>query len=184
MNVLASIDSPLGPLIAAATDDALSVLGFLVSPVESEQSSLTPSLVKLLGAERLRKVPNVSQTRHPILMQTQAELAEYFAKQRQRFDVPLQPMGTDFQQHVWQALTRIPYGQTLSYKEQAIAIGKPTACRAVAAANGRNPISIMIPCHRVIGSNGHLTGFASGLERKSLLLALETKHAQLPLSIQ
>ena len=101
------------------------------------------------------------------------ELGEYFDGNRKAFDVPLDPQGTEFQQQVWQALLEIPYGQMASYAEVASAINKPKAVRAVGAANGRNPISILVPCHRVIGSNGSLTGYAGGLPRKQWLLQLE-----------
>ncbi|MGH8929625.1 MAG: methylated-DNA--[protein]-cysteine S-methyltransferase [Egibacteraceae bacterium] len=103
-----------------------------------------------------------------------AQLAEYFARERTSFDLTLAPRGTPFQQRVWQALTAIPYGQTCSYRAIAERIGNPRAVRAVGLANGRNPISIVIPCHRVVGANGSLTGYGGGLERKQLLLALES----------
>ena len=101
------------------------------------------------------------------------QLTQYFAGERQTFDVPLRLAGTPFQQRVWQELTRIPYGGTISYGQLAQRIGRPTATRAVGAANGRNPISILVPCHRVIGSTGHLTGYGGGIENKQWLLALE-----------
>lgn len=101
------------------------------------------------------------------------ELGEYFDGNRKAFDVPLDPQGTEFQKQVWQALLDIPYGQMASYAEVASAINKPKAVRAVGAANGKNPISILVPCHRVIGSNGTLTGYAGGLPRKQWLLQLE-----------
>lgn len=107
------------------------------------------------------------------------ELDEYFAGSRREFAVPLAPHGTPFQQRVWQALTTIPYGSTRSYGQQAAAIGAPMAVRAVGLANGKNPISIIIPCHRVIGANGALTGFGGGLGRKRFLLELES--SELPL---
>jgi len=102
-----------------------------------------------------------------------AQLAEYFAGQRRVFDLPLAPRGTGFQVLVWQALTRIPHGETRSYRELAGSLGRPSACRAVGAANGRNPISIIVPCHRVIASNGDLTGYAGGLAAKRWLLEHE-----------
>jgi methylated-DNA-[protein]-cysteine S-methyltransferase len=103
------------------------------------------------------------------------QLSEYIAGQRTEFDLPLQPDGTEFQQQVWQALLTIPFGETASYLDIALAIGNPKACRAVGAANGKNPIPIVIPCHRIIGSNGKLTGYAGGLPRKMYLLALESR---------
>jgi methylated-DNA-[protein]-cysteine S-methyltransferase len=105
--------------------------------------------------------------------QLQQQLAEYFARKRQQFDLPLNPQGSEFQQRVWTALLKIPYGQTRSYAEQAVLIGDIKAVRAVGAANGRNPIGIIIPCHRVVGSNGSLTGYAGGLAQKDFLLRLE-----------
>ena len=110
---------------------------------------------------------------HPFLMQTEAELTEYFASKRNTFTVPLDFNGTGFQKSVWQALLTIPFGETRSYGQIATQLGKPSASRAVGAANGKNPISIIAPCHRVIGTNGKLTGFAGGLETKAHLLALE-----------
>jgi methylated-DNA-[protein]-cysteine S-methyltransferase len=106
------------------------------------------------------------------------QLEEYFARKRTMFTVPIAPMGTTFQQRVWTELTTIPYGETRSYGQLADAIGNRSAMRAVGAANGRNPISIIVPCHRVIGSNGTLVGYGGGLERKRFLLDLE--RATLP----
>jgi methylated-DNA-[protein]-cysteine S-methyltransferase len=104
-----------------------------------------------------------------------AQLAEYFAGTRQQFDLPLKLGGTPFQQQVWQQLLRIPFGETLSYGELAGRVGKPSAARAVGHANGRNPISIIVPCHRVIGANGSLTGYGGGLDNKRWLLAWERR---------
>lgn len=101
------------------------------------------------------------------------QLAEYFAGQRETFDVLLKPAGTPFQQRVWQELVRIPFGTTISYAQLAERVGQPTASRAVGNANGRNPISILVPCHRVIGASGKLTGYAGGLDKKEWLLAWE-----------
>ena len=101
------------------------------------------------------------------------QLEEYFAGTRHRFDLPLATQGTDFQRSVWAQLTQIPHGEVCSYKDIAVAIGKPKAVRAVGAANGRNPIPIVVPCHRVIGSDGSLTGFSGGIELKKRLLELE-----------
>ena len=110
---------------------------------------------------------------HPVLVETERQLGEYFAGERRTFDVPLSFAGTDFQKRVWAALLAIPFGETRSYGEIADQLGAPGASRAVGAANGRNPISIIAPCHRVLGSNGKLTGFAGGLEAKAFLLDLE-----------
>jgi methylated-DNA-[protein]-cysteine S-methyltransferase len=103
------------------------------------------------------------------------QLAEYFTGRRQEFDIPLKPAGTRFQQRVWRELLKIPFGTTISYGELAMRIGQPTASRAVGAANGRNPISVMVPCHRVIGSGGTLTGYGGGLDNKGWLLNLERR---------
>ncbi len=105
------------------------------------------------------------------------QLAEYFAGARTEFDLPLAPEGTEFQRRVWEELTRIPYGQTISYGELARRIGQPGSARAVGLANGRNPISIVVPCHRVIGANGSLVGYGGGLPRKKALLAHEAARA-------
>jgi methylated-DNA-[protein]-cysteine S-methyltransferase len=113
---------------------------------------------------------------NPILVEAQRQISAYFAGQLTEFTVPLEFHGTDFQKSVWAALLTIPFGETRSYGEIARQIGRPTAYRAVGAANGKNPISIIAPCHRVIGSNGSLTGFAGGLEAKELLLALERRR--------
>ncbi|WP_157216549.1 methylated-DNA--[protein]-cysteine S-methyltransferase [Flavisphingomonas formosensis] len=112
---------------------------------------------------------------HPVLIEAQRQLRSYFARERSTFDVPLDFRGTAFQKRVWAALLTIPFGETRSYGEIAHQIGHPTASRAVGAANGRNPISIIAPCHRVIGSTGKLTGFAGGLAAKAHLLALENR---------
>ncbi|NVZ54303.1 methylated-DNA--[protein]-cysteine S-methyltransferase [Pseudomonas sp. B6002] len=109
----------------------------------------------------------------PVLLETQRQLKEYFAGTRNHFELELDFTGTDFQKQVWQALLTIPFGETRSYSDIARQIGNPKAVRAVGAANGRNPISIIAPCHRVIGASGELTGFAGGLEAKQYLLALE-----------
>jgi methylated-DNA-[protein]-cysteine S-methyltransferase len=103
------------------------------------------------------------------------QLAEYFAGERQQFDVPIKLVGTAFQQRVWQELVRIPFGTTIHYGELARRVGRPSASRAVGHANGRNPISILVPCHRVIGANGKLTGYAGGLDKKHWLLASERR---------
>ena len=111
----------------------------------------------------------------PLLRQAAAELTNYFAGQLREFTVPLAPKGTPFQQKVWAALREIPYGETRSYKELAIAIDNEKACRAVGMANNRNPLPIFIPCHRVVGSDGKLVGYAGGLDGKTFLLELEKK---------
>lgn len=109
----------------------------------------------------------------PLLRRTAAQISEYLEGKRKIFDVPLQPEGTEFARRVWDALLTIPYGETRSYGQIAALIGNPKASRAVGRANGQNPLSILIPCHRVVGSNGTLTGYAGGLEMKKALLSLE-----------
>ena len=108
---------------------------------------------------------------------TEAQLDAYFAGELTEFDVPLAPAGSGFQLAVWAALTRIPYGETASYGEIAVEVGRPDAVRAVGSTNGRNPIAVIIPCHRVIGADGTLVGYGGGLPRKRLLLELEAEHA-------
>jgi len=125
------------------------------------------------SSRRVRLGSMIAVAHHPILVKTENQLRSYFAGSLSDFTVPLELRGTDFQKSVWHALITIPFGQTRSYFQIASQIGKPTAARAVGAANGRNPISIITPCHRVISSSGHLTGFAGGLQAKRFLLAHE-----------
>jgi len=127
--------------------------------------------------KRVPLEPLVEGRKHPALLEAERQLNEYFAGNRKAFSLPLDFRGTDFQKAVWQALLTIPFGETRSYAQIAKQMGNPAAVRAVGAANGRNPISIIAPCHRVIGSSGKLTGFAGGLEIKARLLALESKEA-------
>ena len=124
--------------------------------------------------KRVRLAELIEDKKHPILLETQKQLNEYFSGQRKGFDLPLDFEGTEFQEKVWQALLTIPFGETRSYKQIAEQIGNVKAVRAVGAANGKNPISIIAPCHRVVGANGKLVGFAGGLENKDILLKLET----------
>lgn len=125
--------------------------------------------------KRVRLGPLTEDRNHPVLLETERQLNDYFAGKRKMFSVPFDFVGTPFQKCVWQALMTIPFGKTPSYGEIARQIGRPKAARAVGAAIGRNPISIMVPCHRVIGSNGKLTGFAGGLGAKESLLRLESQ---------
>lgn len=157
-----TIASPVGELTLVASDDGL------VAVLWEDDA---PDRVRL-GA--LNDAPD-----HPVLVQAEHELDDYFAGRRSTFSVPLDMRGTDFQRSVWQALLTIPFGETRSYADIAAQIGRPTATRAVGAANGRNPISIIAPCHRVIGSNGSLTGFAGGLKAKEYLLGLESRQGRL-----
>jgi methylated-DNA-[protein]-cysteine S-methyltransferase len=123
--------------------------------------------------DRVRFPGLVESPDHPVLKETERQLGEYFAGRRRRFDLQLDFAGTEFQKRVWQALLAIPFGETRSYGQIAVEVGNPKAVRAVGAANGRNPLSIIAPCHRVIGSNGELVGFAGGMETKQFLLELE-----------
>ena len=149
-------NSPIGPLWLGEKDRLLSLLVF------SEEDSRLQGYV-------LNKTP--------FLEEVERELKEYFAGQRKLFQIPLATKGTDFQQKVWQELQAIPYGETRSYKDVADRIQSPKGSRAVGLANNRNPISIIIPCHRVVGQNGKLTGYAGGLDSKQYLLELEQKYA-------
>ncbi|MDQ8936440.1 methylated-DNA--[protein]-cysteine S-methyltransferase [Acinetobacter rudis] len=150
------IDSPVGQLQLVAHDQALVAIKW-----DTEDP------------KRLRLANLIEHQTHSILLKVEQQLDEYFRSQRQVFDVPLDLAGTEFQQKVWRALQDIPYGQTRSYKEIAEQIGNVKAVRAVGAANGKNPISIIVPCHRVIGASGQLVGFAGGLDYKQSLLQLE-----------
>jgi methylated-DNA-[protein]-cysteine S-methyltransferase len=150
------IDSPVGPLRLVASDKGLAGLWF-------ERGR--PGRVRPRG--------DVEQARHPLLLEAERQLREYFAGRRRTFDLTLDLAGTPFQRAVWNALLTIPFGQTRTYGEIARQVGRPSASRAVGAANGQNPVAIVAPCHRVIGSTGALTGFGGGLDVKARLLALE-----------
>ena len=147
-----TVASPFGDLLLTATDGAVTGLYMPAEALEPPPGALRDDA----GFAHVR-----------------VQLEEYFAGRRRAFDVPVAPVGTTFQQRVWDELQRIEYGHTISYAELAARIGRPTAIRAAGAANGRNPISILIPCHRVIGSSGALTGYSGGLEAKRLLLEIE-----------
>ena len=150
------IDSPIGPLGLVATDKGLRAVSW-----RGEETSVELPSDMLDGSD------------HPVLTKAAAQLAEYFRGDRTSFDLPLDLRGTDFQVAAWRALGDIPYGSTRSYGEQAALIGRPKAVRAVGQANGRNPVPIVLPCHRVIGANGSLVGFGGGLDTKTLLLEHE-----------
>ncbi|OTG74414.1 glycosyltransferase [Acinetobacter terrae] len=139
----------------------------------AHETALVAVLWENENPKRVRLAELIEQTHHPILLETQKQLTEYFAGKRQQFDLPLDFEGTEFQQKVWQALLTIPFGETRSYRDIAEQIGNVKAVRAVGAANGKNPISIIAPCHRVVGANGKLVGFAGGLDNKDILLRLE-----------
>ena len=152
--------SPLGDVLLASTEQGLAGVWFV---------------------HRQEHMPDscqwITDDLHPMLLVASQQLHEYFSGQRQSFDLPVQPAwGTPFQRAVWQALQHIPYGRTSTYGDIARHIGNPKAVRAVGAAIGQNPHSIIVPCHRVVGANGSLTGFAGGLDRKQHLLAFEATH--------
>ena len=140
-------DSPIGPMTLVQEGEALARLDF--------------------------DVPSQPEEATPLLLEACRQLREYFAGERKEFALPLAPAGTEFQKKVWAALRDIPWGETRSNGDIARAIGNPTACRAVGMANGRNPLPVFIPCHRVIGTNGSITGYSGGLEKKRFLLRLE-----------
>lgn len=154
------IDSPVGRLRLVADAQGLRAVWFA-------QGRHAPS-----------DVPSHWRRSTSALAYVRQQLDDYFAGKRRRFELPLHPIGTPFQVTVWRELERIPYGVTISYGELARRIGKPAAVRAVGAANGRNPLSIVVPCHRVIGANGALVGFGGGLPTKQHLLALEARCSQ------
>lgn len=151
MKQILIVPSPVGPLTLTQEDQALTGLHFGEHP---QQGAEGPT---------------------PLLEKAARQLEEYFAGQRKEFSLPLAPKGTEFQLRVWQALLQIPYGETRSYGELAAMVGNPKACRAVGGANHRNPLSILIPCHRVVGTGGNLTGYAGGLNVKEFLLKLESE---------
>jgi methylated-DNA-[protein]-cysteine S-methyltransferase len=150
-----TMNSPVGELRLIAGDNGLRAI--------------------LWGAEDAERIASIDDDElvegtTPVLDEAISQLEEYFAGTRREFDLPLDPAGTEFQQSAWMVLRTIPYGTTISYGQQAERLGDPNKARAVGAANGKNPLSIVVPCHRVVGSNGHLTGFAAGIDVKSWLL--------------
>jgi methylated-DNA-[protein]-cysteine S-methyltransferase len=149
-----TIDSPVGPLLLTSDGTSLTRLLFAADPD-----------------------PSWSTDPCPVLDEAVRQLGEYFVGERRDFDLPLDPVGTPFQLTVWAALRDIPYAETINYGQLAGRVGNPHASRAVGLANGRNPISIVVPCHRVIGANGSLTGYGGGLDRKRTLLELERRTA-------
>lgn len=164
------IDTPLGEMTAVFSRKGLCLLEF------TDQQTLLRELQAVMKHHNAEKC---IEQKNADTENLRRQLAEYFAGRRQNFDIPLDLIGTPFQQQVWHILQTIPYGDTCSYKQQAETLANPKAVRAVAAANGANKISIIIPCHRVIGSNGKLTGYAGGLPRKQALLDLESHRISL-----
>ena len=146
-----TVESPIGPLVLVASSTGLRAIDFGFDP-------------------RRASIPEGDS---PVLDEAARQLTEYFEGSRREFDLPLEPVGTDFQLSVWKVLSTVPYGETISYGEQARRLGDARKARAVGGANGRNPLPIVVPCHRVIGSSGALTGFGGGLPIKEQLLRLE-----------
>ena len=155
MNVYCFVESPIGPLMLSSDGESLTGL-YMGKP---------------------SKRPNTDSwaedAQHPVLKETARQLDEYFKGHRRRFELPLKFNGTQFQQRVWRALTEIPFGETRTYGQLARQLDNPSACRAVGLAHGKNPIAVIVPCHRVIGADGSLTGFGGGLPRKEWLLSHE-----------
>jgi methylated-DNA-[protein]-cysteine S-methyltransferase len=160
--VYKTMESPVGQLKLVASDEGLVAVLW-----QNDRPS------------RVRLGELIEDDQHPILLKAERQLDEYFAGKRKEFEVPLDMRGTSFQKNVWEALLAIPFGETRSYGQLAKQLGNPNATRAVGAANGRNPLSIIVPCHRVIGSTRKLTGFGGGLETKAHLLNLEEKGSNL-----
>lgn len=157
------IQTPLGPMIAGANDNGLCLLEF------TDRRMLRTNLIILQKKMKARMILN----KHPLIEKTQVQLEEYFSGRRKNFSIPLFMVGSQFQEKVWNVLLEIPIGETRSYSNQAKILGNPKSVRAVAKANGENRIAILIPCHRVIGSNGQLMGYSGGVARKQFLLDLE-----------
>ncbi len=156
------LDSPIGRLRLVATDQGLSHLLFDQQVGEDLESDGDPA----------------ETDNHPVLDEAATQLEEYFAGRRQEFDIPLDLSGTEFQRAAWSALANVPFGETRSYRQQAEAIGRPKAVRAIGAANGQNPVPIVLPCHRIVGSDGSLTGYGGGLPIKEYLLNHEQAQSQ------
>lgn len=167
---MATIETPLGEMLAVFSAQNLCLLAFV------DQKGLSKELASIVKTKQSKII---WQPESLAVERLTTQLAAYFSGKLQRFSIKLDMMGTDFQQKVWQSLLSVPYGQTISYQQQAMMIDRPKAVRAVANANGCNKISILVPCHRVIGSNGRLTGYTGGIDRKKALLSLEKNFTSL-----
>lgn len=167
MVITKNINTPLGIMRAGATDEGICLFDF-------EHRKMMDAIQKRIS---LGTHSSFEEGEHIYIDQLEQQISEYFTGTRMIFELPLHLVGTAFQKDVWNALIQIPYGETRSYKKQSIALGNEKAIRAVAGANGENGIAIIIPCHRVIGENGSLTGYGGGLWRKKWLLEHEAKHA-------
>jgi len=163
------IETPLGAILTCAVADGICLLDYCDNPELDREKK---KLKEVFGAE-------IADQSNAAIALLEVQLGEYFAGRRKSFSVPLCPMGSDFQKKVWNQLSRIGYGKTATYLEQAVALGNQKAIRAVAGANGANKIAIVIPCHRVVGSTGNLTGYRGGLWRKKYLLDLESAQRQI-----
>ena len=161
------IDTPLGKMRLGATDDGICLFDF----------EYRRSIDAIMKRIETFAGDTFAEGEHPHFKILEQQIGEYFTGQRKEFDVPLHLLGTPFQKSVWQGLIQIPYGETRSYKAQSIFLGNEKAIRAVAAANGENGIAIIVPCHRVIGTNGSLIGYGGGLPKKKWLLEHERKHS-------
>jgi len=161
--------SPVGGMVLGSIDDKVCICDWAL---EKRKAAIDCRICRILNAE-------YAESGSPVIEKMIVELNGYFAGRRREFDLPIQFSGSEFQCRVWSELMRIPYGTTISYAELARRIGNPKAVRAVASANAANPISIFVPCHRVIGSNGRLTGYGGGLDAKRALLALENSDKRL-----
>jgi methylated-DNA-[protein]-cysteine S-methyltransferase len=161
VNYYSILKSPIGGLMLVAADSSLTGLYFV-------------------GRDHLPATSSrwTRKAQHPVLRTAAKQLREYFSGKRQRFSLPLRLAGTEFQKTIWREIARIPYGKTMSYSDLAKQAGAPQAIRAAGTSTGRNPLSIIVPCHRVVGKNGGMCGFAGGLERKRYLLALENSAPQ------
>lgn len=181
MNVLI-VPSPVGALLLREDAGKLAEVAFL-SPTFSPETPFEQELAaanfnaSTIAAARLNANDATPSETPPILRRAAAQLAEYFTGTRPRFDLPLAPVGTEFQRRVWAATSAIPFGETATYGEIARKIGAPNAARAVGGALNRNPLAIVVPCHRVVGSAGRLTGYDGGVNRKAFLLTLERPEA-------
>lgn len=168
-----NIKSPLGDMIACASEDGVCFLDFVD---RKNFEKLFYSMVNRLDGEIIELLNKESKKPYDIIIRLEKELNEYFSGKRKEFTVPLIKTGTEFQNKVWNELLKIPYGKTISYKEEAERINQKNAFRAVANANGKNKLSIIIPCHRVIANNGKLSGYGGGIDKKEFLISLEKNN--------
>jgi len=170
--VKTAIHTPIGVLTLSATAEGLTGVYF-------EENRHGPTREEIEGWQAA-DLAQAGERASEVLVTTRAQLEEYFAGERTHFELPFAPRGTEFQQKVWLALREIPYGEVVSYSAIAERIGSPKAVRAVGAANGRNPLPVVVPCHRVVGANGDLTGFGGGIDRKRWLLEHEQRVVAKP----